>query len=559
MSNTSASPLIVLKFGGSVLLDQQRLRIAVHEIYRWRRDGYRVIAVVSALAGRTEALIAQADELFAGASDQAKAAIIAAGELESASLLGIHLDRAGIPATVLTPGAVGLIAAGDPLDADPKSLDPSPIQAALETDGVVVLPGFVAIDEQSQTVTLGRGGSDLTAIFLAHQLNADRCRLIKDVDGLYDRDPAQTHPNSPPPRRYQAVNYQHALETDGSIIQHKAIRYAQHTQTPFELTRFNAARPTTISNTAQTTECPPDLPKPRTVAICGLGTVGAGVLELITQLPDLFQVTGLSARTPTKHPDHPIPITTDAPALAASDADIVLELIGGLDPALDIARNALTTGSHLITANKALIAEHGKELNALAQQSNRRLLASASVGGVVPVLESLKSDRSQSVRSVQGVLNGTGNFVLGALESGQPLDQAVTQAQTLGFAESDPSRDLDGRDALDKLLVIAQQLDWSIPEASMTRQCITEWKPTSCTQSAAKQHAAITKDQATVTIEQLDRTSTLGSLTNEWNAAVIEYDDGSTRTVRGKGAGRWPTSESVLADLLQLSRETSDA
>ncbi len=556
MSNTPASPLIVLKFGGSVLLDHQRLRIAVHEIYRWRRDGYRVIAVVSALAGRTEALIAQADELFADASDQAKAAIIAAGELESASLLGIHLDRAGIPASVLTPGAVGLIAAGDPLDADPQSIDPSPIQAALESDSVVVLPGFVAIDEQSQTVTLGRGGSDLTAIFLAHQLNADRCRLIKDVDGLYDRDPATTDPDLPPPRRYQAVNYQQALETDGSIIQHKAIRYAQHTQTPFELTRFNAARPTIISNTTQTTECPPDLPKPRTVAICGLGTVGAGVLELITQLPELFSVTGLSSRTPAKHPDHPIPITTDALELAASDADIVLELIGGLDPALDIARNALTTGSHVVTANKALIAEHGNELNDLAQQSNRRLLASASVGGVVPVLESLETDQ---VRSVSGVLNGTGNFVLGALESGQPLDQAVTQAQTLGFAESDPSRDLDGRDALDKLLVIAQQLNWSIPEESVSRQCITEWKPTSCTQSTAKQHAAVTKDQATVTIEQLDRTSTLGSLTNEWNAAVIEYDDGSTRTVRGKGAGRWPTSESVLADLLQLSRETSDA
>ncbi len=287
--------------------------------------------------------------------------------------------------------------------------------------------------------------------------------------------------------------------------------------------------------------------------------MGAGVLELITQLHELFRVTGLCASNPAKHPDHPIPITTDATALAASGADIVLELIGGIDPALDIARNALTNGSHLVTANKAIIAEHGRELNALARQSNRRLLASASVGGVVPVLESLNTDRVRSVRSVRGVLNGTGNFVLGALESGQPLEQAVTQAQTLGFAESDPSRDLDGRDALDKLLVIAQQLDWSIPEASIARQCITEWKPTNSTLSTAKQHAAVSKDQATVTIEQLDRTSTLGSLTNEWNAAIIEYDDGSTRTVRGKGAGRWPTSESVLADLLQLSRETSDA
>ena len=266
-------PLIVLKFGGSVLLDEQRLRIAVHEVYRWRRDGYRVLAVVSALAERTEALIERCSMLSGDASDLAKASLISTGELESAAFLGVHLDRAGIPASVFTPAAVRLVAHGNPLDADPVSVQTEPISAALDTDGVVVFPGFVAIDDEGHTVTLGRGGSDLTAIFLAHALDADRCRLIKDVDGLYDHDPASA---SPPPQRYRHAGYEEALQTDGSIIQHKAIRFAQDHCIEFELGRFNGTRPTTIGEGEATREAAPDSPTPLRIALCGLGTVGSG-------------------------------------------------------------------------------------------------------------------------------------------------------------------------------------------------------------------------------------------------------------------------------------------
>ena len=182
------------------------------------------------------------------------------------------------------------------------------------------------------------------------------------------------------------------------------------------------------------------------------------MLGLAKQLPELFEIAGVACQTPSKHKNVsvvPDGITNDAASLAGSGVDVVVELIGGVDIPLVIAHNALANQSHFVTANKALIAEQGDVIKQLAQKSGRRVLASASVGGVAPVLESL---RLGSVKSVQGVLNGTGNFVLGALKEGSNLSDAVNEAQRIGFAETDPSRDLDGRDSLDKLLVIAKRL-----------------------------------------------------------------------------------------------------
>jgi homoserine dehydrogenase len=563
--SVSDSQLIVLKFGGSVLLDEQRLRIAVHEIYRWRREGWRVIAVVSALAGKTEELIARSNRLSDSASDQSKASLIASGEIESASYLGIHLDRAGLPARVLSPASIGLIARGDPLDADPVSINRAIVQRAIDETGIVVIPGFVAINESGSTVTLGRGGSDLTAVYLTHALNADRCRLIKDVDGLYESDPSIS---SPPPRRFECVRYEDALGTDGSIIQHKAILFARLHDIEFELGEFNGLYPTRIG-TAQTVYGLGMInSEPTSVAICGLGTVGQGVLELIGQLPDMFSITGAACQSPAKHKDLIAlagagGITDDAILLAGSNADVVIELIGGKKSALKITEEAIAGGSHVINANKALIAESGKEIVGCAVIAGLTIRYSASVGGVIPILETLKEyetgGNSSPVRSVRGVLNGTGNYVLGALARKHSYEAAVVEAQSLGYAEADPSRDLDGRDSLDKLLVIAQLLGWEIDDANISLGSITQWVKQGFDDCRSVRHVArLDANTASVQIEQVqvdDLSDPLGQLENEWNAAIIEFADGSTQVISGKGAGRWPTSESVFADLLELRRE----
>ncbi len=544
---------IVLKFGGSVLLDERRLRIAVHEIYRWRREGWRVVAVVSALAGRTEELSNQCDELCPNSSDHVRACLLGLGERESSTLLGIHLDRAGIPARMLTPGTVELRAYGPALDAQPESVNCTRINDALDKDGVVVFPGFVALTESGESVTLGRGGSDLSAVFLANQLQADCCRLIKDVDGLYESDPASS---DIAPARYQYASYEDALETDGSIIQHKALQFAQTHAIEFELGRFNGTRPTTIGPAESVLNEIPDTTKKLSVGLCGCGTVGGGVLELIEQLPDLFEVTGIARRNPERCCERDnVLITDSATEVARFGADVIIETIGGCKVSLDVATSAITNGADFITANKALIAEYGTDLHILSSHHHKEIRASASVGGAVPVLESLNDD---SIVSVKGILNGTGNAILGSLQAGIDFNEAVLDAQAKGFAEADPSRDLDGRDALDKLSVIAQKLGWSINTDDSLGQSLTDWVQQNKPTYPARQIAKLNPNGASVGVELVAASSDYEKTQNEWNIVELMHADGSITTLRGKGAGRWPTSEAVLADLLEVSRIRSD-
>lgn len=224
--------LIVLKLGGSVLRDVEALEAAASEISRWRRRGWNVLAVPSALGGVTDARTALARRLSPDASPHAVASLLATGEFESAASLSLVLDRHAIEAAILLPHAINLRASGHPLDATPIALATGVVRRAIESAGVVVIPGFVACDGAGRTVTLGRGGSDLTALFLAQHLRADRCRLIKDVDGLYEWDPGAPGPR---PRRYQRATWADALALDGSILQHKAIDFARRHTLTFEV------------------------------------------------------------------------------------------------------------------------------------------------------------------------------------------------------------------------------------------------------------------------------------------------------------------------------------
>ncbi len=182
--------VIVLKFGSSVLQSRADLPQAVHEIYRWIRRQYRVVAVVSAFAGETDRLLGTVDE-YRDANPEAIARIVATGEEIATAFLTLELDRFGIPAQVLDPGQIQLIAETGSNDTEPVSADIRAIESVLEQGRVAVIPGFVARDRAGRVALFGRGGSDLSALFLAKQLNA-RCRLVKDVDGIYNSDPAPT-------------------------------------------------------------------------------------------------------------------------------------------------------------------------------------------------------------------------------------------------------------------------------------------------------------------------------------------------------------------------------
>ncbi|MBK7406459.1 MAG: hypothetical protein IPJ41_18170 [Phycisphaerales bacterium] len=223
--------IIVLKFGGSVLLDELHVRAAAEEVSRFVRDGWRVVAVVSALEGTTDKLLGQARQYGPRPHEAATALLLATGELTSTALLGLALDTLGVTVETLDAAGVGLRTVGEVLDSSPVSLDVAAIRERLTHARAIVVPGFVGRDEHNRTTLLGRGGSDLTALYIAQQLGAS-CRLVKDVDGLFEWDPARPGPE---PRRYASLSWDGALALDGTIVQHKAVRWAKDHGLTFEV------------------------------------------------------------------------------------------------------------------------------------------------------------------------------------------------------------------------------------------------------------------------------------------------------------------------------------
>lgn len=239
----SIDAIAVLKFGSSVLPDESHLADAVSEIRAWRERGYRVVAVVSALGDTTDRLIARAEQAAGSPDEVAYAALLATGEATATALLALALGRAGLPANVLDPGAIGLKTSGRRTDATAADLDVVAVHRALSDRPVLVIPGFVGRDSLGRATLLGRGGSDLTALFIADRLRADAVRLVKDVDGLYDQDPAQNPGHA---RRFRDVTWDDVLGLSEGIVQHKAVRFAKERGLGFYVGSLGGGRGTLV-------------------------------------------------------------------------------------------------------------------------------------------------------------------------------------------------------------------------------------------------------------------------------------------------------------------------
>jgi homoserine dehydrogenase len=231
--------IAVLKFGSSVLRSAADLPVAVAEIDRWVARGERVIAVVSAYHGVTDARFEQARSL--GDDLHAQAAYVAKGEEESSTALAAALVEYGVTARWLDADEIGLVADGAPHDSTPIAVTTWRLEAELQAHAALVVPGYVARDLSGRVVLLGRGGSDLTALFLAQQLAA-RCRLLKDVDGVYDSDPAALG-NA---RRYDALAWSSALAIGGRVIQPRGLQFAQERGVRFEVSAVGAEVATVV-------------------------------------------------------------------------------------------------------------------------------------------------------------------------------------------------------------------------------------------------------------------------------------------------------------------------
>lgn len=555
----------VLKFGSSVLSDLSKIGSVVEEIYRHRRSGHKVLAVVSAIGNSTDILIKEAKLAKKEPTATALALLLATGETRSVALVTLACQESGIAATPIPAHEIGILTDGDRLNARPIHVDTRSILRQFEDYDVLVVPGFIGLDIFGKTSLLGRGGSDLTAVYLAKAVDAKTCCLLKDTAGVFECDP-RTPGRSP--RRYDNLSFDDALKIDGEVLQSQAVEHAKKYGQTFEVRSAGGVGGTTITPGPSNYHDGSVTSSPVRVSLLGCGQVGSAVLGRIEQHTGALSLIGIAVRNKDKH-QHQLPtklLTEDAQTLASMDQEIVIELIGGVKVALPAIREALLNGKHVVTANKELIALHGAELKRLAKSKALEFLYSAAVGGSVPVIETVQQrlDDGKVIHSIVGILNGTSNFILDQLELGKDLQSALKLAQENGLCEANADNDLNGSDAARKLIVLAGvvQPNGPILEVKTTgtidnqtaRKCILAKTQGQHLRQIARLSFTGGQVKASVSLEPLPKSSFLGQTDGAENRVVITYDDESSERLRGLGAGPSPTAEAVLADILQIGR-----
>ncbi len=314
------------------------------------------------------------------------------------------------------------------------------------------------------------------------------------------------------------------------------------------------------------------------IGILGYGTVGAGVAEGLLKNGDLIadrtglkpvlrRIADLDIET-DRGVDVPAELlTTDALAVINDDSvDMVIELIGGTGIAKTFTEAALKRGKPVVTANKALLAKHGAELFEIARQNSTEIYYGASVGGGIPVIHSVREGLvGNQIEWIYGILNGTCNYVLTRMENEQlPFDEVLADAQDLGFAESDPSLDVDGHDTAHKAVLLASlaygfhvPLD-QVAVSGIRDLSIMDIKNASELGYKLKLLAVIRRAGQCVEVSVhpalLPKAHILANVSGVFNAVMVHGDMTGDTLYYGKGAGREPTASTVLSDVSEVMK-----
>ncbi|MEQ6900106.1 homoserine dehydrogenase [Nocardioides sp. YIM 152588] len=323
--------------------------------------------------------------------------------------------------------------------------------------------------------------------------------------------------------------------------------------------------------------------RPLKVAVLGCGSVGSQVIRLLDeQASDLaarvgapVELAGVAVRRLEAEREVEVPeglLTTDALGLVTrGDIDLVVEVIGGIEPARTLILAALESGASVVTANKALLAEDGPTLFEAAEKAGRDLYYEAAVAGAIPILrplrESLAGDR---VTRVLGIVNGTTNFILDKMDTlGSGFEEALEEAQELGYAEADPTADVEGFDAAAKAAILASLAFHSrVTAADVHREGITE--VTAGDVRSAREMGSVVKLLAIAELGTSDsgeqavsvrvhpamipRSHPLASVREAYNAVFVESEAAGQLMFYGPGAGGSPTASAVLGDLVTVAR-----
>jgi homoserine dehydrogenase len=317
--------------------------------------------------------------------------------------------------------------------------------------------------------------------------------------------------------------------------------------------------------------------EPLRVALLGCGVVGSAVARLLTQHRDdlaarvgrPMDIVGIAVRRAGRDRSDlgldPALFTTDAEDLVTR-ADVVVEVIGGIEPARSLILHAMKHGASVVTANKALLAQDGPTLYAAAQDAGVDLYYEAAVAGAIPLLRPLRESLAgDDVRRVLGIVNGTTNYVLDKMDStGASFHDAVEQAQALGYAEADPTADVEGFDAAAKAAILASlAFHTRVSGADVHREGITE--VTAADVAAAKEMDSVVKllaicertdEGVSVRVHpaMIPRSHPLAGVREAFNAVFVEADAAGQLMFYGRGAGGDPTASAVLGDVVAVAR-----
>lgn len=550
-------PIFVLKFGSSILESSDDLPKVAGEIYRQRRAGRAVVAVVSALAGETDQLLRQAAEVTGLATCRGVPDLVSLGEERTAALLRLACDRIGLRAEICRAEDLGLRTEGEGLNAQPVQLDSEHLLAKLRKSGVVIVPGYVGTNAAGERTLLGRGGSDFSAIFLGGELGADCVRLYKDVNGVFEKDPAQ-HCDA---ARYSKISWQDALRIARPLIQPQALEYASARKLSIEVEALGSANPTYVGPCSTPPE-PARGARPLRVSIAGFGTVGQSLAERL-QREASFEVRSILVRDTVKPRAvaPPVPLTSSRSKFLATPTDIIVDALSCEETGSLLCNALLPTGVHIVSASKRMISSDFDQLARSAQLGESRLLYSAAVGGSATVLETVdRAGAKGEIVEIVGVLNGTVNFILQRLFEGSSFEDALAEAKARGFAEENPEADLSGADAAAKLTLIAHRASGISPRKLAVDSERLDAGSAEHIRGSGERWVQVARVEwrdsggavASVKLQPLREVSELPAILNEWNCAAVKLRDGRIYRCMGRGAGGAATAEAIVADLYEI-------
>lgn len=307
------------------------------------------------------------------------------------------------------------------------------------------------------------------------------------------------------------------------------------------------------------------------IGIIGLGTVGSGVYKTLQEMNDI-EIVKIAVKNINKPRSVEVPasLLTDNPYELVNDPsiDVVVELIGGVNPAWDFISTAIKNGKHIVTANKELLAKKGEELFNLAEEHNRVVLYEAAIAGGIPIIMPIKTILAgNKIRKIHAILNGTTNYILTKMDTdGASYEDVLKEAQQLGYAETDPTGDVEGFDAAYKITTLATiAFKKRIKIENVYREGITKVRKEDM--AKANEFGYKIKLIATATIDENDnadvrvhpmlvsKDSMLAHIDYVKNAIAINGHPIGDIVLSGPGAGEFPTASSVVGDILSIKAE----